>query len=179
MPDSFGTSLVRRGWPDHMGYPNAIWHAPLVAGIVATYPEAVYVEVGVLTGECWRVAAPYATEAHGVDVIDSWPDMAGIGRLWRMESQEFFRVYDGPAPDVVFVDGGHHLPTCRDDVTEALRMLAPGGTVIIHDTLPRPITLWELSGDGWQTREMLEADASLATFTFWRYPGLTIVRKRA
>lgn len=169
----------RREWPiDDMGYENATWHAPLIAGVVAVYPDAVYVEIGVLRGECWRQVAPFAAEAHGVDPADCECHMDEIGQFWHMKSDEFFRVYDGSAPDVVFVDGDHRMPTCLDDVMSALDILAPGGTVLIHDTLPRPITKRPLSGDGWRGRARLEKDQSLECFTFWRYPGLTMVRKR-
>jgi len=172
-------TLNRKEWPiDHMGYENAVWHTPIIAGLVAAYPEAVYHEIGVLRGDCWRSAAANAAEAHGVDVMDSWPYMDNIGQLWHMKSQQFFREYDGPPPDVVFVDGDHYLPTCRNDVFSALSILAPGGTIAVHDTLPPPITRRELSGDGWQVREELERNMRLETFTIWRYPGLTFVRAR-
>ncbi len=40
--------------------------------------------------------------------------------------------------DSVFVDGGHDADTARSDVQKALRLLRPGGLLLLHDFCPRP-----------------------------------------
>ena len=160
----------------------ATWHGHLLAGIIASYEQCIYIEIGVLNGECWRLAAPHAAEAHGVDVQDCEPVMAGIGRFWHLPSDDFFTAYDGAPPDVIFVDGEHVKPWCERDARNALELIAPYGTVVLHDSQPTKGPGMrrheELCGQVWEVRERLERDATLECFTFQRFPGVTLVRKR-
>lgn len=159
----------------------ATWHHELVAGIVASYHECVYVEIGILYAACWNIAAPMAGEAHGVDPdARSGPPMTAEGLFWNVGSDEFFQIYDGSPPDVIFVDGEHVGPQVDRDVDNALALLAPYGTIVMHDTQPmlKDAKRTDLCGTVWETLERLERDDSLQIFTFQRFPGITLIRKR-
>lgn len=177
MPD-LGTFVEQKEWPrDPEGFECSWWHGPLIAGIVATYPAAAYIEIGVYCGYCWHYAAPVAIEAHAVDIIDRSAYLGGMGRFWHMTSAEFFARYSGSAPDVVFIDGAHDQGTCETDLRSALTILAPGGVIALHDGWPLHPASLHLTGDVWKIRKACEADPDLETFTFPRFPGITLVRK--
>src|SRR6202008_2715379 len=95
-------------------------------------------------------------------------------RFWHMPSDDFFARYDGSAPHLVFIDGSHVYEQVRRDYLNAVRILAPGGTIALHDTWPGSEA--EMTphrcGDVWR----LEAEIADEKFTFRTFPGLTLVR---
>lgn len=158
----------------------ATWHEQLLAGIVASYHNCVYIEIGILHGNCYRPAAAQAKEAHAVDPGDFAMNGGGIGTFWHMTSDLFFEKYDGSPPDVVFIDGEHSQNQAQLDYDNAIKILAPGGTIVFHDTQPIMNNFGrreDLSGNVWLTRKNLENDPTIEMFTFQRFPGVTLVRR--
>jgi predicted O-methyltransferase YrrM len=99
--------------------------------------------------------------------------MPPAARFWQMPSDEFFARYDGSPPSLVFVDGGHSYEQARRDYDNAVRILAPGGVVALHDTRPGEDaeTAPERCGEVWR----VEREITEPKFTFEAFPGLTIV----
>ena len=162
-------------------FPAARWHAPIIAAVVASYARPTYVEIGVFLGECLAQVAPLCEQAHGVDVsFARVKHDVGRARLWEVPSDEFFARYDGPAPDVVFVDGDHTYEQARRDAHNALAILAPQGVLFLHDSWPvfRAAAQPLLCGGVHRVVEELKADASLEVATIHRWPGLSLVTRR-
>ena len=163
-------------------FPATRWHAPIIASVVGSYPQPTYVEVGVFQGECLTQVAPLCGQAHGVDVsFERLKHDTAPARLWPMASDEFFERYDGPAPDVIFVDGDHAYEQARRDARNALAIVAPEGVLFLHDTWPvfRAATERLLCGGVHRVVEELQADAALEVATIRRWPGLSLVTRRA
>ena len=160
---------IRRG-PDRRGP----WWAEILAGIAQSYPACCYVEIGVEHGTSVSVVAPCCGEVHGCDVADRAEAMPRGSRFWHMASDDFFARYDGSPPDLVFIDGGHSYAQARRDYENALRIIAPGGTLALHDTCPESedATAADLCGEVWRLRDEITA----YKVTFETFPGLTLVR---
>jgi hypothetical protein len=162
-------------------FPANRWHGPIIASVVASYPSPTYIEIGVFEGECLAQVAPHCREAHGVDVsFERLKHDVGAAQLWQLPSDEFFESYEGPAPDVVFVDGDHDYDQARRDAHNALGVLAPEGVLFLHDTWPvlRAATERLLCGGVHRVLEELQADETLEIATIRRWPGLSIVTRR-
>ncbi len=94
--------------------------------LLARRPDGRYLEIGCDQNELFD--SVIATDKVGVD-----PEQGGTVRL---TSDEFFRRNDGARYDVVFIDGLHTYDQTRRDVVNALRCLAPGGWIGLHDMWP-------------------------------------------
>ena len=120
------------------------------------------------------VVAPCCREVHGCDIVDRSPAMPRGTRFWHMPSDEFFERYDGSPPSLVFIDGGHAYDQATRDYENAVRILAPGGTIALHDTRPADEAdkAPERCGEVWR----LERAITAQKFTVETFPGLTLVR---
>jgi SAM-dependent methyltransferase len=58
------------------------------------------------------------------------------GATFKITSDEFF-AENTKTFDIVFVDGLHHYEQAYRDAQNALKVLNPGGTVVMHDVHPR------------------------------------------
>lgn len=167
--------------PPTIPFPWNRWHAPIIAAVAASYARPTYVEIGVFRGDCLAEVVPYCGQAHGVDVsFDRLTHDTRLARLWRMTSDEFFASYDGPAPDIVFVDGDHAYEQARRDAHNALEILADHGVLFLHDSWPvlRAATERTVCGGVHRVVEELQADERLEVATIRRWPGLSIVTRR-
>lgn len=171
-PDPGGTAFP---------FPFNLWHGPIIAAVAASYDKPVYLEIGVYRGECLATVAPHCGEAHGVDVsFEHVTKDVSAARLWELGSDEFFAAYDGPSPDIVFVDGDHEYEQARRDVHNALSILAEDGVLFVHDSWPvlRAATARMVCGGVHRVVEELHADPALEVATIRRWPGLTLVARR-
>lgn len=162
-------------------FPAMRWHVPIIASVVASYPRPTYIEIGVFQGDCLTQVAPQCGEAHGVDVsFGALKHDIGSATRWQMTSDEFFEHYEGPAPQVVFVDGDHEYEQARRDARNALAILAPEGVLFLHDTWPvfKAATERLLCGGVHRVLDELHADPALEVATIRRWPGLSLVSRR-
>ncbi|HEY1929067.1 MAG TPA: class I SAM-dependent methyltransferase [Caulobacteraceae bacterium] len=127
--------------------------------LMAGRPDGRYLEIGCADNVLFD--AVLATDKTGVDPVR--------GGTHRMTSDAFFAAYDGPPFDVIFIDGLHLYPQVRRDLVNALRHLAPGGWIGMHDMLPRDwleehvpqIRTSGWTGDGWKAAFELAAAAEI------------------
>jgi hypothetical protein len=123
--------------------------------LMAERPRGRYLEIGCADNVLFD--AVLAADKTGVDPVR--------GGTHRMTSDAFFAAYDGPPFDVILIDGLHLYPQVRRDLVNALRHLAPGGWIGMHDMLPRDwleehvpqIRTSGWTGDGWKTAFELAA----------------------
>lgn len=86
-----------------------------------------YCEVGVQGGSCFN--AIQCEIKVGVD-----PDPASASTE-IMTSDEFFKK-NKKKFDIIFLDGLHHEDQQTKDLSNALKCLKKGGTIVVHDNLP-------------------------------------------
>jgi hypothetical protein len=150
------------------------WYAEVLAGIAQSYPQCCYVEIGIEDGVSLAVVSRVSAEVHACDILDRRHAVPRGVRFWHMPSDEFFSRYDGPPPNLVFIDGSHEYEQARRDWEHAKELLAPGGIIALHDTCPRTEEekAPERCGDVWR----LEAEITEPKLTLPAFPGLTLVR---
>jgi hypothetical protein len=151
------------------------WWTEILAGTALSYEGCCYVEIGVEHGVSLNVVAPHCREVHACDIAGPPRTLPPQTRFWHMSSDEFFVAYDGRPPDLIFIDGGHSYEQARRDYDNARRILAPGGTIALHDTWPgsEAEKAPDRCGDVWRVEEEIDPAEKL---TFAAHPGLTLVR---
>ena len=85
-----------------------------------------YLEVGVADGASWR-----RVEVDKKVGVDPTTKISGI---IKAGSDEFF-AHNTHNFDLVFVDGDHRWPQTLRDVLNALKVLEPQGTILMHDCM--------------------------------------------
>jgi hypothetical protein len=114
-------------------------HSPRrINALLARFPgETSYLEVGVETGA--TLERVRSTRSVGVDP-HPWFDTTRLPRhisLYEMGSDEFFDTVSGAENySVVFLDGLHTAEQTYRDLVNALSRLAPGGAILLDDTVP-------------------------------------------
>ena len=87
-----------------------------------------YLEIGVDDGTCFsKVRCHYKV---GVDPAASHPVR------YPVTSDIFFR-HNAEVFDIIFIDGAHYSDQVDKDIANAIGILAPGGSIILHDTNPK------------------------------------------
>jgi hypothetical protein len=137
------SSLVR-STPLRWYLRNKIMRMQLVQHAIDALAARTYLEIGVDEGESFcAVRVPRKT---GVDPVPPKPRVAveitspGV-QYFAMTSDEFFASDARDAAlaggvDVVFVDGLHTYGQTYRDVRNSLKVLNPGGVILVHDCLP-------------------------------------------
>jgi capsular polysaccharide biosynthesis protein len=156
------------------------WYPKLIAATCSFFDSCVYVEIGVSWGFSLEHIAPACGEVHGVDVVAPSKVPSAV-KFWHMPSDQFFDVYDGSAPNVIFIDGDHSYEQAARDFANSLALLDHGGIIFLHDTWPRgqDDTVPERCGTVWQLAEEIRSRPGLESFSWPGFPGLTIVRREA
>lgn len=152
------------------------WHVAIIRTLVEATEGCTYVEVGVRSGATFNRVAPYAANAHAVD-IELNEDFDPItGKFWHMSSDQFFTEYR-EAADVVFIDADHEYDQAARDFAGAVGVLSRNGTILLHDTWPVDRVNLRDTGSVWELAAELERRDDLNVFTYRRYPGLTLVQR--
>jgi len=97
--------------------------------LVEKYGYASYLEVGVKDGVCFSQIK--CTLRTGIDIKPLFIRR----RVVAMSSDEFFSVTRSKY-DIIFIDGDHREEQVDRDIQNALKHLAPGGTIVMHDCNP-------------------------------------------
>lgn len=101
----------------------------LINHLIAVYGYKRYLEIGV------RNRRHNLDRVHIDEIIGVDPDPASKADF-QMTSDEYFKLRDLPQFDIVFIDGMHHADYVSRDIKNTLRLLAPNGTIILHDLNP-------------------------------------------
>ena len=139
-----------------------------------------YLEIGTDTDDIFHIAQLKFPVAVGVD-----PRRGGT---LRMTSDEFFAT-NSELFDLIFIDGLHEANQVLIDVQNALRVLAPGGTIVMHDCNPRgylhirasyplhPYAIW-WNGNTWKAAVGLRQLADIEIVIVDIDHGVGVIRKR-
>jgi len=148
--------------------------------LVDRFGYSTYLEIGVAGGATFK-HLPVA-EKTGVD--PKW-------RLWyllnprvkKITSDRFF-AKNRRRFDLVFIDGLHVAEQAHRDILNALAVLEPGGTIMVHDCMPRskeqqmvPRIQVSWTGDVWRAFLKTSQDPSLSTLVFDTNRGCGIIRR--
>ena len=109
-------------------------HIDLIEAIFVACGYKSYLELGVWNGvNLERIAKGYPQYAVGVDIVDIRHDKST--RFFLGTTNSFFERNDSMF-DMIFIDANHNYDHVKIDLDQSLKILTPGGTIILHDTDP-------------------------------------------
>jgi cephalosporin hydroxylase len=129
--------------------PSDIWeHLPRMFTAACSYPEPKIIELGVRTGNstcCWLAAIEEQDGGH-LWSVDADPPQ--VPRSWLAEERWTVLTADDrdpavagviaegthPGADILFIDTSHEYEHTLAELALYVRMVRPGGTVLLHDT---------------------------------------------
>lgn len=68
--------------------------------------------------------------------------LGGVAVTFRVEPALAHLAAPGPAYDLIFLDGDHNAVPVYHELAAALRRLAPGGVILLHDFFPGARPIW-------------------------------------
>ena len=87
-----------------------------------------------------------------------------------MTSDDFF-IKNEEKFDFIFIDGLHHYKQVKKDINNSLNILNEGGTILMHDCLPRnyyyqavPRSQLNWNGDTWKAFLEIRSDEKFDTY---------------
>lgn len=94
-----------------------------------------YLEIGVEHPENNFDRIPVTTKVG----VEAFPRKSGFRDrpIHECTSKEFFETRNKEAFDIIFIDGDHSYEGSSYDFVEACKILKDGGTIVMHDCLPR------------------------------------------
>jgi hypothetical protein len=148
-------------------------------------PYAVYLEMGVYTGETFNLVAPLFKEAWAVDADARMYDFIknNANLKWYLQyTDDFILNLDSRAQfDMVFIDANHQHEQSLRDFTGIVPYVKENGLIILHDTYPpnKEFLSPSLCGDtyktAWYIRQHFRDDFEIVTIPYCY--GVSIVRK--
>lgn len=102
-------------------------HLDLLNYLIVKKDYQSYLEIGICDGR--NIRSVIATNKVGVDPAHY------AGADYQLTSDEFFAI-NQETFDLVFIDGLHLCEQVLRDVENALKVLNPGGMIVMHDCLP-------------------------------------------
>lgn len=151
----------------------------IINRLITKYGYKSYLEIGVNTpsqpGYNW--VGVKCEVKHGVD--------PNVDTTFKMTSDEFFEKNITQKYDIVFVDGLHLHEQVYRDITNSLKNLNEGGTIVVHDCNPiteitqrreRASDAWH--GDVWKAIVQLRMEnPNIEIYTINTDEGCGIIRK--
>lgn len=137
-----------------------------------------YLEVGVNTPAQpgYSHASINVQIKHGVD--------PNVDTTYRMTSDDFF-AKNSDAYDIVFIDGLHIFEQAHRDIVNALAILSPNGTIVVHDCNPvseitqrpeRASSVWH--GDVWKAILKLRIEhTGISIYTIAADEGCAVITR--
>lgn len=167
-------------------------HIEVLEAIAQIYKRPRYLEIGTGDGGCFRRVANYCSAAITVDVPDNpygtinhhHDEIRSNGCdlvEYRVDGSDSFFAHPTISEfDLIFIDGSHWYDQVRRDLENALKVLAPLGTIAMHDTWsPTKDEAAQGSDEVYMVAEEVENNPRLQAFTLPIRPGLTLLRPNA
>jgi hypothetical protein len=160
-------------------------HSDFIGILASIYKPNTYVELGLYEGETLCKVIPHAKRAYGVDmkqkpILDSIKNNNPNTSIYYTMTNEFFETFH-EGIDMAFIDADHCLESVKQDLSNVLQRLNPGGIIILHDTDPDNDSLFHPTycGDSYKIVKLLEEqnDVNIITLPV-ESPGLSIVTKK-
>lgn len=132
----------------------------IIQKFIDTHDYKKYLEIGVSEGGSESYRAITCDYKVGVDPVKS----EHVTHV--MTSDEYFEKHDDTF-DIIFVDGLHHADQVYRDITNGLKVLNDGGTIVCHDMLPTTENIQRVpreqgtwTGDCWKAWVRLRSEMS-------------------
>jgi predicted O-methyltransferase YrrM len=160
-------------------------HSTFIGYIADIYKPSVYVELGLYEGETLLKVLPHAKEIYGVDIKSNSfleniaKNNKNVNIIYDFTDNFFLNFNKGI--DMAFIDADHNYKSAIKDFENILKLLNPGGIILIHDTDPKDDYLINpgYCGDSYKIVDILEKNNDINIFTFpITEAGLSIIQKK-
>jgi SAM-dependent methyltransferase len=109
-------------------------YSEVVQTLVRVAGYRTYLELGIWDGDTFAAMNRIVPRCIGVDIQDRRKEK--VGEFYLESTDDFFAHWTDPV-DAVFIDACHYFHHVRRDFENSLRVLAPRGLILLHDTDPR------------------------------------------
>jgi len=157
---------------------NRLHHSDFVALIASIYQPKIYLELGLYEGETFNKVRRVSPNSRcvGVDINE----LSLGGEIYICTTEKFFEKFNGNA-DMVFIDADHKYESALEDFENSLRILNPGGCILMHDTDPEKDFLFDSGycGDSYRLVEHFESrgDVNIVTLPCTE-AGISIITRK-
>ena len=141
-----------------------------------------YLEIGVAGGATFK----HLPVPDKIGVDPKWRLWYALNRRVKKTSSDRFFAKNRRDFDLVFIDGLHIAEQAYRDIRNALAVLRPGGTIVIHDCTPTtkeqqmvPRIQISWTGDVWRAFLKASQDPELATLILDTNRGCGVIRREA
>lgn len=112
----------------------------VIERFLGLYPSPAYLEIGVNKGETFhalRAPRKVAVDPQFLFDVNAYL-VPGVADFYQCTSDQYFGTIADPGKpfDVIFIDGLHTFEQSLRDLLNALAHLAPGGVIVLDDTIP-------------------------------------------
>jgi len=157
-----------------------IIHTDIIENIAASIKPDAYLELGLYQGDTFNRVSPYCKRAVGVDI----KKVNINGEFFLGHTADYFDaiVNDICKFNLIFIDADHSFQSVKNDFNSAVKHLAPGGVIILHDTDPETDELFSpgYCGDSYKIVNYLECSNLYNIITLpVAEAGLSIVTVKA
>jgi predicted O-methyltransferase YrrM len=126
---------------------------------------SLYLELGIQEGYTFNLVSRHANRSVGVDQTKR---LYG-GEVYVESTDSFFAAerLQKSSVDLVFIDADHSYAAVASDFANALKLLVPGGCILLHDTDPREKGLMvnHRCGDAYRFAHQLESNPNFNVVT--------------
>ncbi len=150
--------------------------------LVARYGYRSYLEIGVAGGATFK----HIPVAEKIGVDPKWRLWYLLNRRVKKTTSDRFFAKNRRTFDLVFIDGLHVAEQAYRDIRNALAVLQPGGTILVHDCMPRskeqqmvPRIQVSWTGDVWRAFLKVSQDPELATMILDTNRGCGVIRQES
>ena len=102
----------------------------IINWLIEKYGYKSDLEIGVAQGECYK-----KVKCEWKEGVDPNPDLNDVV-ISKMTSDSFFNLIGIQPYDIIFIDGEHLEAQAMRDITNSLKHLSEGGTIVVHDCNP-------------------------------------------
>lgn len=148
--------------------------------LVERFGYATYLEIGVAGGATFK----NVRVADKVGVDPKWRLWYALDRRVKKTTSDRFFEKNARRFDLIFIDGLHFAEQAYRDIRNALGVLSPGGTIVVHDCMPTskeqqmvPRVQVSWTGDVWRAFLKASLDPELDTFILDTNRGCGVVRR--
>jgi hypothetical protein len=163
--------------PDRTIEDSTTSRGDIVMYLADRYNATSYLEIGCANDDVFGKLRESVRNAVGID-----PERGGTH---RMTSDTFFEL-DNRKFDLIFIDGDHNAKQVIIDVQNSLRVLSPGGTIVMHDCNPlteqrqmtQEIPVGAYNGDTWKVIPFIRLLQDVEVVTLDLDHGVAVLRRR-
>jgi predicted O-methyltransferase YrrM len=157
-----------------------IRHEEFIEAIAVIKRPKSYLELGLYQGDTINRISKYFKNKENIVGVDMLLEPIIDGTFHKMSTDDFFK-QNKKNFDMIFIDADHRYESVKKDFKNSIKILNPGGVILLHDTDPENDNLFNdgYCGDCYKIVKELEEDERYNITTLpIEEAGLSIVTRK-